>query len=806
MAFGLDLGNLLVHLKANDSQFNRIMGGAMRTMKRYAKYVAVAGIAQITLSVREYAKFEEQMANVSTMLDDHTMRYMPAYEKAMKSMAMEFGESTETLSKGLYDILSASIPPAEALKVLTISAKAAKAGMTSTAVAADAITTVLNSYGMAASEAGRISDILFATVKRGKTTFAELAPNIGKVAAIASTANLSFEEVSAALSTMTRAGLQADLATTSLRSIMNTFIKPTDDAATAARQMGFELSSTTLKAMGLTGVLKKLKGATAEQLAAIMPNVRGLAGFAAALKQAEGMASDLDLMLNSLGLTQIAYDKMTQTLMHTFNRFWQSIKITSVAIGSYLEPAVRKVTEAMIEWMGAHQQEIGLVFVKIIKGMVEAVDKLVGVVKKLPIYWKMVQIEVYKAGIRVYELADAMTNLDELFAWIRKDQDTFKNRILMSQIEVNKLRLEVANLAEQYVKDEPKIESFFDSIIQGLERSMLSLEADKALRDFLRGWESLKDVVKPTVDMFKDMKNQMIAFTGLDKVLKEVSKDAVKVETVTKEIVKNTMTLTDAYRAMRNEMGRMTEDVYQAQLKIIEGLRKEYEQAGVSSEALIVWNKEQIEVLQIEYLRMTDSIANGFKAAGMQIKREIKTWGEKAYEFSMTLENSIARGLENTMRNFDNWKEHLLNVFEEVYWAAVRIAFIQPMAKGLAGAMTAGVGALFAGGAGMPTVGTVTPQAGATMTKFQHGGIAWKPQIARVAEKEPELITPFSQLKGLLGGGAVDIYLHNEGTKQEITKAESYMVSDQRIIDVWVRDAMGSGSTNRTVKSIAGSQ
>ena len=145
MAMGLDLGNLLVHLRADSSQFNRIIGGAMRTMKRYAKYAAVAGTAQLTLSVRAYAKFEEQMANVSTMLDEHTMKYMPAYGEAIKQMAMEFGEGTDTLSKGLYDILSASVAPAKAMKVLAVSAKAAKAGMTSTAVAADAITTILNS-------------------------------------------------------------------------------------------------------------------------------------------------------------------------------------------------------------------------------------------------------------------------------------------------------------------------------------------------------------------------------------------------------------------------------------------------------------------------------------------------------------------------------------------------------------------------------------------------------------------------------------------------------------------------------------
>lgn len=41
---------------------------------------------------------------------------------------------------------------------------------TDSAVAADEITTILNSYGMSAERAGEVSDDLFTKVKRGKTT------------------------------------------------------------------------------------------------------------------------------------------------------------------------------------------------------------------------------------------------------------------------------------------------------------------------------------------------------------------------------------------------------------------------------------------------------------------------------------------------------------------------------------------------------------------------------------------------------------------------------------------------------------
>jgi TP901 family phage tail tape measure protein len=360
----LDVGSLIAHLRLDTKQYETMLLSAERKLELSAKKMETTGRRLTTrltapiagvmaLSIRSYAKFEEQLAMVSTMLDDQTMKYMPAYSQTIKEMSVDFGEATGTLAKGLYDILSASIEPAKALDVLSVATRAAKAGMTDTGVAADAITTILNSYSLSADKAGYVSDILFATVKRGKTTFAQLAPSIGMVTSIAATAGLELEQVGAALATMTRAGLQTRIAITSLRAIINSFLKPQDEAKKMAQQFGFELNTTTLEAIGLTGVLEKLKGATAEQLAILMPNVRGLAGFAAALKQVKGMGEDVDLMFNSLGLSQEAYNKMTQTLMHNLKQMWQGLKIVSVEIGEVLRPYMEAViakTKEFVRW------------------------------------------------------------------------------------------------------------------------------------------------------------------------------------------------------------------------------------------------------------------------------------------------------------------------------------------------------------------------------------------------------------------------------------------------------------------------
>ena len=170
-------GAAYVELTVENSALIRGLKAAQTKLKNFSRSVTAAGKKLLGISAilampfiggaKTFADFEQQMANVSTMLDEPA-KYMEAYNDGIRKMSVEFGEGTDTLAKGLYDILSASIDPAQALDVLAILAKAARAGLTDTGIAADAITTILNAYGLSADHAESVSDLLFKTVKKGK--------------------------------------------------------------------------------------------------------------------------------------------------------------------------------------------------------------------------------------------------------------------------------------------------------------------------------------------------------------------------------------------------------------------------------------------------------------------------------------------------------------------------------------------------------------------------------------------------------------------------------------------------------------
>ena len=366
-------GGAYVEITARMGAFERSLAAARAKMQAFAQKAQAAGAglvragaviaAPLAGGVAAAARFEKQMANVSTMVGDNVGPTMEKFNKAVRRMSVEFGESTEALSGGLYDILSASIPAEKAISVLDASVKAAKAGMTDTATAADALTTILNSYRLGAENASDVSDFLFSVVKRGKITFPELAQGIGMVSSTASVAGVKMDEMGAMIATMTRNGVKSQVAMTALNAIISSFLKPTEESAEAARQLGFEMNSATLRTEGLRGVMEKLQGVDPEVIAKLFPNVRAIRGIAPALQDLTGFMTDLGVMANRTGATEVAFQKMAKTMTAAFNKVKMAVLDVMVSIGQALSPAVsdlaKRARDGAVEfrkWVDANKQ------------------------------------------------------------------------------------------------------------------------------------------------------------------------------------------------------------------------------------------------------------------------------------------------------------------------------------------------------------------------------------------------------------------------------------------------------------------
>ncbi len=380
-------GAAYVELTLRDGALARGLRKAQRKLKAFSSMVSDLGqrltrlaalmSAPFAAGVKVYADFEQHLANVATMLE-RPEEHLPRFREEIRRMAADFGESTEALAGGLYDILSASVPAEKALMVLAVSAKAAKAGLTDTATAADAITTVLNAYGLEAERAADVSDLLFGVVKRGKTTFGRLAPTIGNIATLASTAGVSLEELGAGIALLTRNGIKTEEAITALTAIISTFLKPSAEGAELAEQLGLQLNTATLQAEGMVGVFRRIAELPPDALAQLFPNVRALKGVLPALQDIEGFAGDIDALRNRAGTTEDAYAKMTSTLAHGFAQLRESaLGVLNVLGEAIAEPvaaaaaAIKRYLTLIRDWIAQNQELVRTIFTVI--GIVGAV-------------------------------------------------------------------------------------------------------------------------------------------------------------------------------------------------------------------------------------------------------------------------------------------------------------------------------------------------------------------------------------------------------------------------------------------------
>jgi TP901 family phage tail tape measure protein len=321
-------------------------------------YIAYKAISIVKESVREFAVFERQMANVSTMLNDQSMKHLPQYGRQIRTLSIAMGEGTATLSKGLYDILSASIPAADAMDVLTISSRAAQAGLSDTGTAADALTTILNSYGLSAEYAGKVSSDMFETVQRGKLTFGELASSIGNVASDAATAGVSLEELLGTISTMTRAGLKSEIAITSLRGIIDSLRNPSDDAKAAFASLGIEIEKGVVQAGGLVGIFKALAQANPAVLNAIIADRRAASGLNTVFQQLEGHAEDVAFIMRTSGADVEAFGKMSDPAAKKFEQYDQAIRSIKVSIGEAFAPALAEGATKLAQFISDNQRHL----------------------------------------------------------------------------------------------------------------------------------------------------------------------------------------------------------------------------------------------------------------------------------------------------------------------------------------------------------------------------------------------------------------------------------------------------------------
>ena len=272
-------------------------------------------------------QFQQSMKEVATLsngIKGSLTDYMNQVMEITRTIPVEANEA----AKALYQIVSAGHDGANGMKVLEASAKAAVGGVTDTATAADAITTVLNAYKLDASKAQEVSDQLFTTVRLGKTDFGQLGKSIAQAAPIAASFGIDIKEVLGAVASITKQGVPTSEAMTKIRAAILGTANQLGDAAFKGRTFQEALQLIYDKAGGSSTKMKELLGTDEALQAALM-----LTG-----EKAKEAASDLDEVNNSIGAAEAAFKEMASSAENQMK-----------LLGNNITAALRPMGEAILK-------------------------------------------------------------------------------------------------------------------------------------------------------------------------------------------------------------------------------------------------------------------------------------------------------------------------------------------------------------------------------------------------------------------------------------------------------------------------
>lgn len=322
-----------------------------------AAVAATAAVVKLGVdAVKSAAAFEQQMANVASLLDGTTEQITARIGELSDDVikvSNETGVSTDELSDGLYKIISAVGDSEDAITQMELAAKVAKAGGTDTTEAIDLLTAVTKGYGDTSGEAfQKAADLAFMTDKLGQTSVPELAGAIGKVIPLSAALGVEQEELFGSFAALTGVtGNTAEVAT-QMKAVMSGLMSPTDEMTEALESLGYANANAALEALGFDGMLQTLKSAMGDDVQATAKLFSSVEAQTAILALAGEQSQDLTdktlAMYDATGAADAAFATRTDTLEYTIEVIKNLGKNFVLNIGRKILPVVKSVAEKLL--------------------------------------------------------------------------------------------------------------------------------------------------------------------------------------------------------------------------------------------------------------------------------------------------------------------------------------------------------------------------------------------------------------------------------------------------------------------------
>lgn len=499
--------------KATADEVDGRLSGMAKVAGAAALGLGVGAVAGAGVAVTQFADFDSKMREVFTLMPGISGEAMGTMTGQVKDFSREFGVLPTEVVPALYQSISAGVPPDNIFTFLETAQKAAKGGVTELETAVDGISSVVNAYGSDVIDAAKASDLMFTTVKLGKTDFGQLSASLSQVTPIASSLGVGFEDVSAALAALTAKGVPTAQATTQVRSALAELGKEGTIADKAFRELSGQSFQDFIAAGGdLNGALDLMRKGADESGKSLLDMFGSVeAGQAAlALQGNEQFIAALNEMGNSAGATEAAFETMSGGLSDNFAKIKANLAVLLLEIGERLAPALVAISDWIVQKGLPAIARLGEIFDQDVRPKIEAFIEFARPKVEEFVTFAGEQFAKFQ-GYYENDIKPALDNIVAGIEWVVE--------------QVREYWPEIEQIVKPVIEQVQNVVTTAFEVITGVFDIFIQLLKG----DFTGAWNAAKDLVGEVMEFFKEsIRNTWEIIKGFIELFKELGNDIIR--------------------------------------------------------------------------------------------------------------------------------------------------------------------------------------------------------------------------------------------------------------------------------------
>jgi TP901 family phage tail tape measure protein/lambda family phage tail tape measure protein len=376
----LDLGNLMVHLTAEDTLFDKVLNKSEKKMLSMAKNLESIGrkmtlkvttpiVAGLGFGIKAFADFDAAMTKSLAIMGDVPAALRGQMEAEAVRISNQSVKTSTELAESYYFLAAAGLSAEQSLASLSTVESFAVAGMFDMAKATDLLTDAQSALGLTVKDTHQnmvnmthVSDVLVGANTLANASVEQFSAALTSEAGAAiKSFNLDLEEGVAVLAAYADQGIKAEHAGTTFSRMIRLMTKGFMDNQSAWRQFNMDIYD----AQGELKPLWEIIGMLTDSLGKLSTEQKvaslEMLGFQARSQQAIlpllGLGDRIkeynDRLVEMSGITQEIRSKQMQSFSAQVKELWNQIKNAAKAIGKDLVPHIKSLmrfVESGVKW------------------------------------------------------------------------------------------------------------------------------------------------------------------------------------------------------------------------------------------------------------------------------------------------------------------------------------------------------------------------------------------------------------------------------------------------------------------------